>query len=838
MPNQGAFNYDAVVILSQSDWFTEMRSNRYNYAVRFSKLAPVYFVQKIASKDDDNIIAGKEGNITIVNPIYGYTTETLESVLNLTKAINAKNILFWIYTPEYADLLPRINISHTAVYHATEAYINSGLMSFASKKQSYPYLEKLKSTINFCSFVIAVSRGVADGIKLDPEITVPVYTITNGCDYSFWSDFESPEKRSDIVLYQGGIHRKLDFELIFHIVKDNPLVQFVFCGEDTVETKEDKDLWSTIRAFPNFKFVGKLHPDGVRELSHQAKVGIIPFRKDDWLKDMSFPLKAFEYLASGLEVVSTPIKALNDFSEQFYIADGKEDFNSHILAALAEFPRSSESRDEICKAQDYDLKFQNALKLLSSIQISKPLSQKAKKNVLLLYDKDSCHVNTIREHVNAFGLFSRHNITYYSATGKVGAVQEFVKSFDVVVLHYSIRISSPGHLSEEVYQSITGFSGLKVLLIQDEYDNLASTYKYMSKINFDILFTCVPEKYHRYAYPANLFPHIKFVNNLTGYLPYTLNRLSQIPMSERVLDVFYRGRDLPYFYGSLGREKFEIGLKFIKACEENKLNVNADVGASSSERIYGDAWYRAIGSSKTMLGTESGSNVFDFDGTLKNLIDEDIAKGHDYNRIFKERLEKLESEVKMNQISPKVFEAILLKTVLILYEGEYSGILIPGRHYISLKKDFSNINEVVEAINDNNRLQEIADKAYSEIVQNPKYSYEYFIQNVFDREIDDNLLYVKSRSLIPKAGYLVNKTQQLQSSYIKYFVTKNEGYVPPTTLSEESEFIVQNQLKSRDAWHYTVNRGKQIVVFVLMLIPKDVFNVIVKTYRILRYGAF
>ena len=46
-----------------------------------------------------------------------------------------------------------------------------------------------------------------------------------------------------------------------------------------------------------------------------------------------------------------------------------------------------------------------------------------------------------------------------------------------------------------------------------------------------------------------------------------------------------------------------------------------DIAMDDASRIYGDAWYKFLGSSRTMLGSESGSNVFDFDGDLEEEID-------------------------------------------------------------------------------------------------------------------------------------------------------------------------------------------------------------------------
>ena len=37
--------FDAIVMLTWSDWFTEPVSNRYHYATRFAKHLPVIFVQ-------------------------------------------------------------------------------------------------------------------------------------------------------------------------------------------------------------------------------------------------------------------------------------------------------------------------------------------------------------------------------------------------------------------------------------------------------------------------------------------------------------------------------------------------------------------------------------------------------------------------------------------------------------------------------------------------------------------------------------------------------------------------------------------------------------------------
>ena len=51
-------------------------------------------------------------------------------------------------------------------------------------------------------------------------------------------------------------------------------------------------------------------------------------------------------------------------------------------------------------------------------------------------------------------------------------------------------------------------------------------------------------------------------------------------------------------------------------------------------------------------------------------------------------------------IAPRHFEAIGCGTTLVMYEGEFSGILKAGEHYVPLKRDHSNIEWVTGAVLD------------------------------------------------------------------------------------------------------------------------------------------
>jgi hypothetical protein len=235
---------------------------------------------------------------------------------------------------------------------------------------------------------------------------------------------------------------------------------------------------------------------------------------------------------------------------------------------------------------------------------------------------------------------------------------------------------------------------------------------------------------------------------LTGYVPEHLPFTQDAPApSERALIVGYRARHLPIRYGQLGIEKIEIGKMVKHYCDQ--FGIKTDIAWVEAARIYGSEWYGFISSCRSMLGSESGSNVFDWDGTINRDIDQyrnDNPRSSEsdvYNHIVRPR----EVDGLMNQVSPRVFEAIASRTVLVLFEGEYSGVIRPEEHYISLKKNGSNLNSIFQLLNDNEYIDAMVDRAWLDIIASGKYSYRAFVGMVdkeLERSIDDLRYRIKS----------------------------------------------------------------------------------------------
>ncbi|MGE5477085.1 MAG: glycosyltransferase, partial [Bacteroidales bacterium] len=141
-----------------------------------------------------------------------------------------------------------------------------------------------------------------------------------------------------------------------------------------------------------------------------------------------------------------------------------------------------------------------------------------------------------------------------------------------------------------------------------------------------------------------------------------------------------------------------------------------------------------------MLGVESGVSIFDFDGTLQTRLEAlELANPEmTFDEMYERHLKDFDGLIRLNQISPRCFEAAALRTLMILYEGDYSGCLTPWRHFVPLKKDHSNMDEVVAVLRDPPRAQEIIDNAYREVALNPAYSFAAAVAQ-FDTVIDQNM---------------------------------------------------------------------------------------------------
>lgn len=354
------------------------------------------------------------------------------------------------------------------------------------------------------------------------------------------------------------------------------------------------------------------------------------------------------------------------------------------------------------------------------------------KRALVAYSMSSTYVQTTFDYLISFKKFSGFEVEYIHVTHN--ALIDFdLNAYDIVLHNYCARLCSEGYVSDSYRQRLREFHGVKVLSVQDEYERTDTLKAAIKDLNFDIVLTCVPQDSLEYVYPRSEFPDVEFVTVFTGYVPDDLGGAlpPAKPLAERAIFIGYRGRDIGGRYGRLGFDKFEIGRRMQELCTAR--GILTDIAMDETSRIYGTAWFDFVGDCRAMLGSESGSNVFDFDGSIDAHFKEMAAANGGVPPSYADFLPIVaarDAEIEMGQISPRIFECAIMRTPMVLFRGRYSDAIEPGEHYIALEKDFSNLDSVLQRLGDLPALEAMTQRTFHHLVGSQRFSYRSFYAGV------------------------------------------------------------------------------------------------------------
>ncbi|WP_422022679.1 glycosyltransferase [Pyruvatibacter mobilis] len=309
-----------------------------------------------------------------------------------------------------------------------------------------------------------------------------------------------------------------------------------------------------------------------------------------------------------------------------------------------------------------------------------------------------------------------------------------LKEFDAVIIHNTVsyNIDNLNSLDCLLSTSLKDYSGAKIVLKQDEHYRFSEFLTFAEGAGIDCIYSLMPKHEVAKTYGEKL-PWIKIRHMLTSYVtPAMRQHFSN--REERPIDIGYRGSIMPLSFGRLCYQKRRIGDEVLRRLASEHLNL--DISSRWEDRIGGRAWHDFLSSCKAVLGVESGSGLFDLDGTLADQcrkIEVDLGPddGSDrYAENYLTALEPLEGQVEYFMISPRHFESIAAGAVQILFPGSYTNRMVAGRHYFELSEDYSNLKEAVELVLDQKRRSEMAVTAFEEVILDKRNWIETFVAQI------------------------------------------------------------------------------------------------------------
>ncbi|MGD8813721.1 MAG: hypothetical protein PVI78_04515 [Anaerolineales bacterium] len=360
---------------------------------------------------------------------------------------------------------------------------------------------------------------------------------------------------------------------------------------------------------------------------------------------------------------------------------------------------------------------------------------------------------SIRDHLFSFRRYSRHRCHYLNVARSNLPTYFKENDFDLVVFHttfLSVRWKRAGFIERcRQLAGLMDLKAVKIALPQDEFLNADLLCDFVRDFEIDWVFSVAPASEWPKIYAGLDFDRVKFERVLTGYLDEaTVRKIDRLAKGERSrpIDIGYRTKPPRFWLGRHGTLKSEMAVPFQEKAPKRGLQV--DISTRKQDTILGDDWYRFLLRCKYTIGVEGGATILDRDGMIKTRTNLYLAKHPDAS--FEEAeaacFPDAEGSLSLYALSPRHLEACATRTCQILVEGEYNGALRPGDHYIELKRDLSNVDQVLDLIKQDRLRQRITETAHKEIVQSGRYSYKSFVEFVVQQSLRDRALASEARS--------------------------------------------------------------------------------------------
>ena len=316
--------------------------------------------------------------------------------------------------------------------------------------------------------------------------------------------------------------------------------------------------------------------------------------------------------------------------------------------------------------------------------------------------------------------------------------------FSCIIIHNTVSYNPDNLFSIDTFLKIKleEYEGVKILLKQDDFYRFSEVSRFIKTKKIDAVFTAMPTEEISKVYQLNNVPsNFEVLHMLTGYLTPHMRELHY--SNQRSIDIGYRGSIMPLSFGRLCYEKRKIG-DDVSRLLSNRQGLHLDISSKWEDRLGGANWPDFLKKCKTVLGVESGSGVFDLDGSLSAKCIEIENKigafrlDHEYAEEYLRELGEYEGNIKYFMISPRHFEAISCGAVQILFPGRYTDRMKAGKHYFELRRDYGNIDEIFDLLSDEKLRKEMATRAFEEVNLDKRNWVESFVEKL-DKTIEKQL---------------------------------------------------------------------------------------------------
>lgn len=297
------------------------------------------------------------------------------------------------------------------------------------------------------------------------------------------------------------------------------------------------------------------------------------------------------------------------------------------------------------------------------------------------------------------------------------------QKYSAVIILHSV-FSNSCYLRGNLLEKVRRIDAPKAYFIGNEYKLMPEKMAFCEHLNIKLLVTMTPNPVVHALYRERLGCRI------TNIPSAGLDKNIFYPTAdrqERPIDIGFRAEDDPLYLGH--QERRTIAEFFIKSAYAYNLKVDIAVGTGG--RFTPTEYALFLNRCKGQIATEAGTDYFSLSDHVRNLVNDHVKKHSEASlQTLKGMFFSKYESVPARMISGRIVEAAGTKTVQILFEGRYNDYFKPDVHYIALKKDFSNFDEVMEKFCDENYCRSLTDNAYEVAVK--ELTYEKLIDKFYE----------------------------------------------------------------------------------------------------------
>ncbi len=384
-----------IVCVGFADWDTDLQTNQHHLMKRLARENRVLFVEslglrrpQLAGRDLKRIArrlvrglrgARKVDGLHVLSPLVlplhanplarrvnGWLLPAL--VRRAARRLGMGEPLLWAYVPQAEVLLdalqPEIVVYHCVDDIAAQQGIDGP--NFRASEQRFAARADL---------VLASAPALAERLG---TIARNVLYVPNVADIELFSsalrdgpiDAGMAQLPSPQIVFTGAlVTTKLDMGLLLVLAESRRDWSFALVGP-TGPGDPRADM-SALAAQPNIHLLGPRPYEELPSVLRGADVGLIPYAINQLTKSI-FPMKVYEYLASGLPVIATPLPALAGVEGVATAADATG-IATLIEQALAEdTPERKAMRAQEAQAHSWEHRLEEIGAAVAALELDRP----------------------------------------------------------------------------------------------------------------------------------------------------------------------------------------------------------------------------------------------------------------------------------------------------------------------------------------------------------------------------------------------------------------------------------------------------------------------------------